>query len=359
MSQGCCQECNDEPPCLAPVLEFISVSADCELCGFSLHSHAGLSPGDLDRVFRYRDSVQSGYSTLTTSSGAGYSETNTYNQDASTRRERVLVSGTCTTKFLEGAYLFESTTHSVTPTVDRSDHLTDSTSAGPSEVWSGTETYTETGDPDGSDDNYSIASDTVGDGLAPTSAWSYDALTYSRSYAWRNGTMTEDVIYSGEVTSCDLTFPSYPSWESDGGAAPTGDQGYLESAENIRSGISFAQTKIKYRVRHLPTGTCYLKVWISTVFTPTGGSPGTPVITSYEWTGSGNPCIAVTTDPVDAESQKINSTETEVAVPSTNGETQVVILKWSCVSGYEPDISDDENPQPNGFPDPSWEASPP
>lgn len=359
MSSGCCQDCNDSPPCPEPGLEFISVSADCELCGFGLHSHAGLSAGDLDRVFRYRDSVQSGSSTQTTSSGSGYSETNTYNQDATTRRERVMVDGTCTTKFLEGTYLFNSTTDSVAPGVNRTDDFTDSTSAGPSEVWSGTETYTETGDPDGTEDNYSIASDTVGDALTATSAWSYSALSYTRSYAWRNGTMTEEVTYSGEVTSCDLSFPAYPSWESDGGDAPTGDQGYFESAENLRSGIYFSQTKLKYRVRHLPTGTCYLKVWISKIFTPAGGSPGTPVITSYEWTGSGNPCLTVPLDPVNADSQKINGSETEVGVPASAGITTVSLLKWSCVPGYEPDVSDPENLQPNGFPDPTWEASPP
>lgn len=35
------------------------------------------------------------------------------------------------------------------------------------------------------------------------------------------------------------------------------------------------------------------------------------------------------------------------------------IKKYACIPGYEPDISDEDNPQPNGFPDPSWEAAPP
>lgn len=35
------------------------------------------------------------------------------------------------------------------------------------------------------------------------------------------------------------------------------------------------------------------------------------------------------------------------------------ISRWSCVPGYEPDISDPENPQANGFPDPEWEPAAP
>lgn len=44
----------------------------------------------------------------------------------------------------------------------------------------------------------------------------------------------------------------------------------------------------------------------------------------------------------------------------TKGSTVTVWLqKYSFIEGYEPNISDPDNPQPNGFPDPNWEPSAP
>ena len=164
--------------------------------------------------------------------------------------------------------------------------------------------------------------------------------------------------YSGEA---ELEFPEYPAFLSDSSAELLYGQG--RSSSSFRStnneGAVF-ERKSKYRMRHLPTGTCYLKVWVSTIFTPLNGTPEAPVITSYTWTGSGNPCLKVPNDPVNATSQIINGEEaTEVPVPATDGTNVATILKWSCVEGYEPDVSDPDNKQNNGFPNPTWEAAPP
>jgi hypothetical protein len=120
---------------------------------------------------------------------------------------------------------------------------------------------------------------------------------------------------------------------------------------------SFSIRKFKWRISHPPTGTCYLKVWLNRVFTPETGDPTITPLTPYEWSSSGNPCFSDTEKPPGHEDNKIVSSTTTEDVPGTDGTVSIEIAKWSCVPGYEPDISDPENPQANGFPDPSWEAA--
>jgi len=196
-----------------------------------------------------------------------------------------------------------------------------------------------------------------------TSYWRYGIDNVVSTSTRVPASAAQTITYSDEVTEsdCVLQFPEYPAFLSDSSAALLAGQS--RSSSSYRSwtngGLTKTERKSKYRMRHLPTGTCYLKVWISTIFTPLNGTPEAPVITSYTWTGSGNPCLTVPNDPVNADSQKINGSTTEVLPPATNGTKEVTILKWSCVEGYEPDVSDPDNKQDNGFPDPTWEAAPP
>ena len=77
-------------------------------------------------------------------------------------------------------------------------------------------------------------------------------------------------------------------------------------------------------------------------------------LTAYEWTGTGSPCLADPDLPPDHEDNEIIGSDNSLDEPEENGTLTVEIVKWSFVPGYEPDISDPENAQPNGFPDPNW-----
>lgn len=117
---------------------------------------------------------------------------------------------------------------------------------------------------------------------------------------------------------------------------------------------SYSVQRFKWRLVHPPSGTCYLKVWIRRKFQPEGG--GTPTYTSltpYIWTGTGNPCLSDPMDSYNSDANQITGTETQELEPTTDGVITIEIMKYSCVEDYEPDISDEENPEPNGFPDPS------
>ncbi|MEI6036095.1 MAG: hypothetical protein WCS65_17660 [Verrucomicrobiae bacterium] len=164
------------------------------------------------------------------------------------------------------------------------------------------------------------------------------------------------VIYSNasaEETTADLitrtesAIPAYPdTWT-----------GTCSSYRNLSGDeTSYSVRKHKWRIAHPPSGTCYLKVWLQQVETPETGSPTITALDPYEWTGTGNPCLEDDTLAVDHADNKITGDETEIGIPTEDGTITVEIVKFSCVPGYEPDISDPANPQPNGYPDPAWTA---
>lgn len=109
---------------------------------------------------------------------------------------------------------------------------------------------------------------------------------------------------------------------------------------------SYTVRRTSFKVKHLPTGTCYLKVWIQTRFTPESGSVVITPLATYEWNGSGNPCLPSPSTPADDDSQYIESSATEISEPGTDGTRLVEIQKWSCVPGYTPP----DDGSANGFP---------
>ncbi len=114
--------------------------------------------------------------------------------------------------------------------------------------------------------------------------------------------------------------------------------------------------KFKWRLKHSPAGTCYLKIWMRQVTTPETGDPTYSAIDPYVWNGTGNPCLTDDTKSVTHDDNLIFGTEHEISVPTVDGTITVEVTKYSYVDGYEPDISDEENPQPSGYPDPTWTA---
>lgn len=172
--------------------------------------------------------------------------------------------------------------------------------------------------------------------------------------------------YSAPAT-CD--FPEYALWPGETGTPPPAlEYGQARGTTCAAVKTPLLKSQMEWRIKHAPTGTCYLKVWLRKTTTlaanpdadpPVVASTTTDDATTYEWTGTSNPCLADLTKAYNAAENLIHSDATEIATPSTDSSVTIAILKWSCLAGYEPDITDPENPQPNGFPDPAWEAAAP
>lgn len=181
-----------------------------------------------------------------------------------------------------------------------------------------------------------------------------------------------------EERGCD--FPAFGPWPGED-ADPEAEALRSNQSIGAGSGASYAYAEeiggsklpefrqLEIRVLHEPIPTCYLKVWFRLTKITEDGLPYTVEIDDaitepYEWTGTGNPCFDVPELPVTASENLVKGTAVAVMAPEMGplGErvtATLSILKWSYLPGYEPDISDDENPQPNGFPDPEWEPAAP
>jgi hypothetical protein len=136
------------------------------------------------------------------------------------------------------------------------------------------------------------------------------------------------------------TVDSLPAWpESWNGGSAFRNLSPDESSYSIR--------RMKWRMKHQPSGTCYLKVWLQKKFVPESGSTVITPLTPYEWTGTGNPCLPDPEKTYTHPDNAILGTETEEQEPATDGTVTIEIVKWSCVEGYEPGSG-----EPNGFPSP-------
>lgn len=189
---------------------------------------------------------------------------------------------------------------------------------------------------------------------ADTGEWNLVSSSGSVTYTYDDGTSETE---TSNNPTCNL--PPYTS---------VTDPEPLDEEEVEYSGDPVNPHRRLYHVGHQATGTCYLKVWIRKTIN-TGGQITHDDSQTYEWNGTGNPCLPDPNKSVEDEANRIEGEpfEVEMQYNTTDGQGQSVvayveaveILKYSCVPGYEPDISDEENPQPNGFPDPLWEAAAP
>lgn len=367
MNSAC--NCCEEPPCAEPVLEYVSALG--VFCGFTPGSETtfvtwaddvwqtvGLPAVEFRKVYTSVVITKSVSLTEPADSGnyGGGSATyvTTYTKSI---QEGVCISGPVTGS---GSWNYSFTQGYGEEGPPEGDHYTGFTESG-----SGSGILTPGNRSPGSTITTSTYSES--ESSTVTSGASYFAfLGGIVSQQW-SGSSYVITFENGSVTiaftgSPDPAFPAYPAFYGESEDALLPGQSYSGLAQ--KSGITLR--KIKWRVRHLPTGSCYLKVWIRKTFTPAATDPPTvpppaPTVTeeTYEWTGTGNPCLTAPTDPADADSQKITGTENEVGVPDQPGTTTVEILKYSCLPGYTPDVSDPENPQPSGYPNPAWEAAAP
>lgn len=166
-------------------------------------------------------------------------------------------------------------------------------------------------------------------------------------------------VYTDEYTTSDLltrvgdSFGVLPDPASDG---MPHSQRYLGTYE-----ASATLQRTKWSVVHTPTPTCYLKVWLETVFqNPDGDIVSRTPIAPYEWRGEGNPCF----EGDDLNAIEILSEPQELLEPDENGYLYVNVVKFSIVEGYVPDdptvdfggiplLRQCPDPKPNGFPDPA------
>jgi hypothetical protein len=175
-------------------------------------------------------------------------------------------------------------------------------------------------------------------------------VTGDCGFATCGGPETTTVNYSGlvepETTEALIArvltlLPSYDNdWNDTAGSFR--NLSTDESSYSIRRG--------KWRLKHAPSGTCYLKVWLQRRFAPEGGgSPTLTPITAYEWTGTGNPCLADAEKSVSDPDNQIVSSATEEMEPGTDGTVTIEIVKYSCVPGYTPP----DDGSANGYPVPA------
>lgn len=366
MNSAC--NCCSEPPCPLPVLEYLSISGVSGPCGwiagdgdsFGTFSYGsggtvGLPAPEFRR--RYQTVTVTKNATYSAGGGPGYGFDD-YSENAVTDEvsvwTRSVVSGVCTDGAVTGSYSFTRTvTGSYDPTPE-GDYLLNQVETGSYTIvagaWSGsgtrTATYAVSGEDVGSTGRIIFAGEC---GVTPcASSWS--GSTWTR--VLDNG--TEVVAYSDPTP---LIFPTWHTWETPEEDWEDG-QGDLNTAVRTATEVI---TKVKYRVTHMPSGTCYLKAWVAQTFTPDPdpeappGTPDpTPVVTVVvsEWTGTGNPCIDDAALGVGAPENKVAHIDVVYDFEDVTGAgmTTFEILKYSCVPGYEPVPGDIT--KPNGYPAP-------
>jgi hypothetical protein len=398
MSLPC--NCCEQPPCGVPVLEFRSVTiiGTLDECGYG---YAGDDPDFIGKTFRVVTKTQTitssyqqyayeadeegeGGSWVLCASGT-YTGTATTTDTASPTegggccyRTSSIGSASGTDTYHTGGCLpspvagspesgsvsysasGEESSDSCDPEGDSSEGSSTTTfSFVYSDGEGGTETISGSDTADWAD--YFVGEPDTWDGATGTSSETNDNDDpESGDHSTTTTTVTH--TYSDLIEMIFPEFPAYPAWEGESEDELLTGQGYEESSFNSTS----SRTKIQWRLRHPPSGTCYLKAWVRKTFTPAPTDPPTdpppePTVTveTYEWNGTGNPCL---TDPMkagDHDDNRITGDENEVLPPEELGETLVELIKFSCVDGYDPDITDPDNPQPNGYPNPEWEAAPP
>jgi hypothetical protein len=199
----------------------------------------------------------------------------------------------------------------------------------------------------------------------PTWTWSESlSATQNADGSWSGDiflggqTPTTTITHEDEYTTAQLLERAEQlelSFDPEGWAGVL-DGSTIASRSLAPGGNSIYLERAKFRFKHRPTASCYLKVWVLLIFTPEEGDPVEERV-EYEWTGTGRPCVPDSAASIDGEDNLITSTEFDVALPTENGTMSIWLLKWSCLPGYVPDDPDLEtffrpspDCRPNGFP---------
>ncbi len=109
-----------------------------------------------------------------------------------------------------------------------------------------------------------------------------------------SGDVCSSIDLSDEDTTADLTGRAESSL-----AAQDWEDGSVNPERNLEvDERTLGLFEMQVRAHHTPTGSCYLRVWSRSVFTPSDG--GSPVdsgwVDFYTWNGTGDPCFGVATN---------------------------------------------------------------
>jgi len=152
--------------------------------------------------------------------------------------------------------------------------------------------------------------------------------------------------------------------------------GPISWRQNYSSYLAAAKSKIRYRLSVIVPSTCYMKLWmgwewlsdrsvIANEFTlePTFSGPGGRCFSDSDLVVNILPWLPRIPWQSFPSSSEWFEADLPVYSNAFDGEPtnleELDVQKFSYVPGYEPDISDPSNPQPNGYPDPTWEAAAP
>jgi hypothetical protein len=95
--------------------------------------------------------------------------------------------------------------------------------------------------------------------------------------------------------------------------------------------LAYQLKRSKWKVKHKPTATCFLKIWLrKEIWNPDDETTTYEDLEPYVWEGTGNPCFEGEVD------DDIVSDENELNEPETNGTVTVQIEKYSYLADYEP-----------------------
>lgn len=308
MSAPC--DCCTTPPCVPPEIECKSISA----------TGSKAAPATPCGFFKTADGKY--YSTITTThsggfsndAGCGFPGSGAYSgtHSSSEVSTKAVVDGVCvTTTVYSGSSSYSRTCDGATATCSASRNSTTG-------AWTKTFTPAE-GDPVTSPGECVAYSSTTGP-------------VYSNEIAAEEAETTSALI--------SRVVGLLPSW----GETWTGTCSAFRNLSPDES--SYSIRRFKWRLKHQPSGNCYLKVWLREVFTPEGG--GAPTYTDlapYEWSATGAPCV---NDPAKASfdlDNLIYGVESEIQEPAEDGTVTVEIVKYSCVPGYNP-----AEGEPDGYP---------
>jgi hypothetical protein len=179
-----------------------------------------------------------------------------------------------------------------------------------------------------------------------------------------------------------LTLPAYPDFDAEPSGWLTGqgssctahytDELTTDAHGNVTR-RTISQRKVKWRSWNHVTGTCYYKHWVMKrteteadpdAEPPVEASVSTTEAGTWEWIGTGNPCIPVPTSPRESDDNKITEEASDEIIVVVTGQTVEVgsaevgsAIYYSCVPGYTP-VSGDPT-KPDGYPCPGCEAEAP
>ena len=180
--------------------------------------------------------------------------------------------------------------------------------------------------------------------IPPLSSWTGPACVSTQAggppIGFEEEVGTSAVVTDEELKGDVLTIlrnASYREWSLS--SSPSSLFAYGSYSEN--SGLGFAEEH-QFRVVHLPSPTCYLKVWISFAtyagnFYDGLGSKISEFDEIYEWKPTLNPCLTDTTKSAAADEQVIRSEIYTISPSKTNVTTIAQFKKFSFLPNYEPD----------------------